>query len=166
MNCTSCGKALSGGAKFCGSCGTTVAGDAATAPRTLRLGVILVGVAVGFIVLLLVGIAVESSKIFDESPTSNCYKTRPIKCQGANLHGADLTNVNLYDANLHGADLTNANLKDAYLDSADLRDANLSNANLTNAVLFDANLKGNYGDGDNLTVANRERYYGRNSYHF
>lgn len=53
----------------------------------------------------------------------------------ADLHGADLTG-----ANLMGADLTHANLAGADLTSADLTEANLTNTNLTHANLTETTL--------------------------
>jgi uncharacterized protein YjbI with pentapeptide repeats len=61
----------------------------------------------------------------------------------ADLHDADLTN-----ANLTGADLTQANLVNATLTGADLTGSNLASANLTGA-----NLSGTTLTGANLTGA-------------
>ena len=61
---------------------------------------------------------------------------------GANLTGAYLTQVGLYEADLTGAVLVGASLTEAYL-----RGANLSGADLTNATLTEANLFGVDLDG-------------------
>jgi uncharacterized protein YjbI with pentapeptide repeats/DNA-binding Xre family transcriptional regulator len=75
-----------------------------------------------------------------------------VNFQGANLSDADLSDadlseVNLRGANFQGADLSNAdlskvNLRGANLSDADLSDADLRGANLSDADLSDADLSG------------------------
>ena len=82
----------------------------------------------------------------------------------ANLRGADLQGVNLWNANLSGADLRDASLRFATLwgarltyaelNRADIRGAYLQGVNLTEAQLRDANLSGADLQGVNLTDAN------------
>jgi pentapeptide repeat protein len=55
---------------------------------------------------------------------------------GLDLHGADLSDLNLFNANLSAS-----NLSGAYLNDADLRDAFLVETNLRNAVLIGADLR-------------------------
>lgn len=86
----------------------------------------------------------------------------------ANLHGAFLSNVNLFDANLSDADLScvyfcgvdlpstclrGADLHGAYLNSIDLNHADLSYANLENTTLTRTNLCCANLSGANLTDA-------------
>lgn len=65
----------------------------------------------------------------------------------ANLHGADLSDLdlsglNLSDANLHGAKLVRANLSGSNLSRANLSGADLSFSNMTGADLWKANASG------------------------
>ena len=55
--------------------------------------------------------------------------------RGADLHGADLREANLYRADLRGADLSEADLRGADLRGADLYEADLRGANLRGANL-------------------------------
>lgn len=68
----------------------------------------------------------------------NGYKIYP----GANLSGADLSGVNLFNANLKGVDLSGADLSYADLFNANLKGADLSGANLKGADMSGANLTG------------------------
>ena len=77
----------------------------------------------------------------------------------ANLHHADLSQMNLAKINLIEADLSHANLQSANLTNAkliaaDLSHANLQSANLTNAKLIGANLENANLTDTNLTNAN------------
>ncbi len=95
----------------------------------------------GIIAIILVIIFTShSSTVFQRigsifaSPTATPYATY--------LHGADLSDANLYRADLQGANLLGANLSYANLHSADLSGANLFNADLSGADLREANLSG------------------------
>jgi uncharacterized protein YjbI with pentapeptide repeats len=58
------------------------------------------------------------------------------------LHGVDLSQMDLRGVNLSGADLQETNLKDVKLNDANLIGANLIGAKLANAVLHGADLAG------------------------
>ena len=78
--------------------------------------------------------------------------------EGADLRGADWTDVHLEGANLSGvnlgrANLSGAHLKGAYLMDAYLHDACVSNAHLEGAYLMGAHLKGAYLNGAYLEAA-------------
>jgi uncharacterized protein YjbI with pentapeptide repeats len=78
-----------------------------------------------------------------------------IELRGANLSGADLSNVDLTGndlsgTDLSGADLTNGNLSDANLEGAYLAESDLSDANLRNAQLGDADLTDAYLGSERL----------------
>lgn len=64
------------------------------------------------------------------------------KCDlaGADLRGADLTNVNMAGADLTGADLSRARLDGAKLQGATFKSARLDEVDLTMVDLSDANL--------------------------
>ena len=68
----------------------------------------------------------------------SCYPT----CQGANLHGADLSGANLLYANLSDSDLSNANAS-----NADLRYANMTRVDLSYTNFYGANLTYAYPPG-------------------
>lgn len=61
---------------------------------------------------------------------------------GANLKGADLTDLNLWKTRLPKADLSGAKMKRAFLTGDDLRGANLQGADLRQAFLFRAQADG------------------------
>jgi uncharacterized protein YjbI with pentapeptide repeats len=65
-----------------------------------------------------------------------------LDLSGANLGGADLGRVDLYNANVRGVDLSEANLRGANLAEANLSGANLREANLREADLARASLAG------------------------
>jgi hypothetical protein len=69
------------------------------------------------------------------------------------LHGADLSGVNLLEADLRGADLSGVNLLEADLRGADLHEANLSDVNLRRANLSGVNLRRANLSGVNLLEA-------------
>lgn len=71
---------------------------------------------------------------------------------GANLHGADLREADLFRANLSGADLRGANLY-----GADLSEGDLSGANLLEAYMYRAGLPGANLSRANLREANLSR---------
>lgn len=73
--------------------------------------------------------------------------------RGAELRGARLGGIDLFEANLVGADLRGADLGQANLSNADLRGADLSGANLVGVDLSDANLSGAALGGANLIGA-------------
>ena len=62
--------------------------------------------------------------------------------RGADLRGADLCDADLMHADLRGADLRHASLHGAYLMHADLRGADLRGADLCDADLMHADLRG------------------------
>ncbi len=80
----------------------------------------------------------------------------PRYLQNADLRGADMRGVNLFNKDLSGADMRNANLQGAdlkrtRLEGADMRNANLRNADLSGQYLRETNL-----EGADLTGANLE----------
>lgn len=80
------------------------------------------------------------------------------------LHGANLSNVNLAgtylrEANLSGANLRDANLRDANLGKANLRGTCLIGANLREANLFDVRLSGADLSEADLSEANLRDAY-------
>lgn len=82
--------------------------------------------------------------------------------RGADLQGANLCEVNLYEAdlekaNLNGADLKEANLVHAKLIRACLQNADLRNANLDYAILVAANLEKVFLEGANLQNADLQQ---------
>ena len=72
---------------------------------------------------------------------------------GANLSEVDLSRANLSNANLFLASLSGADLSNANLFRADLSRVILSHANLSRALLLGANLSGSNLSGANLTGA-------------
>jgi uncharacterized protein YjbI with pentapeptide repeats len=77
-----------------------------------------------------------------------------VNCPNWDLHGAQLSKVNLVYANLQGANLSGSDLRQASLNGANLSRANLSGANLGGANLQAANLS-----KANLTGANLKDIY-------
>ncbi len=94
----------------------------------------------------------EPTAFADNIGSGHINKCTPLiekDLRGANLSGADCTNVDL-----SGVDLTNANLTGANFSRADLSQANFSNANLTGADFAGADLANADLSGANLTGAN------------
>ncbi|NEO19313.1 pentapeptide repeat-containing protein [Moorena sp. SIO4A5] len=79
---------------------------------------------------------------------------RGADCTNVDLSGVDFTNANLTGANFSRADLSQANFSNANLTGADLAGADLANADLSGANLTDANLSNTDLTGSNLTGAN------------
>lgn len=83
---------------------------------------------------------------------------RPM-LRGADLHGADLHDANLFGADLDLARLGGANLRHANLGTASLRDADLSAANLKDADLGDVDLYDADLSGADLSIVDLSRAY-------
>ena len=75
------------------------------------------------------------------------------RCEGCELHDADLVHADLRDVRLRGAQLQRANLSGAQLDGADLSQANLSSTSLAGASMRAADLRGAVLDGTDLRGA-------------
>lgn len=67
---------------------------------------------------------------------------RKADLRGSNLQGADLNKANLYKVDLRGANLFGSIIQDSDLGSADLRNTNFGGANLCDANLVGARLNG------------------------
>jgi len=73
------------------------------------------------------------------------WDERIVSLDGADLSGADLSEIRPWHADLSGANLSGANLVHAYLGAADLSGANLKEADLGYADLREADLSGAQG---------------------
>ena len=98
-------------------------------------------------------------RIGDRANLLQGYALGRTNFRHADLHGADLsqinlTNINLIEADLSGANLSGTNLSNAKLIAANLQNADLKDAKLANAKLIGANLTNTNLDNADLTRAN------------
>lgn len=87
---------------------------------------------------------IEAIKSGADLRKANLHKAElnDVDFSGANLFGVDLRGAELCRANLSGTYLVDADLRDSDLYGANLSDANMNYANLSNADLCEANLSG------------------------